>query len=526
MRRSSIITATALLASAAALHAPALAQGGKKKTPPSDSHRSAAPALMTFGDEPLRIDQLGFTMKIPVGAFSRANSVGQRKSIQIVPNEADQLVDDKAWIINVTTPLTSNAKTTIGDSLKQIVSLLEKSYGVTDSQGAVTRTDAEVIEQTDNLVIQGAAAGRVYIRVPGQKRDTTVVKGYTVFNPSPKQFVILELVTPGAAFDRVRSTYETMVATASFKDAAEVAKERELAIATTQQIFDRLTDEDYLAAMESVGAASGEDSWQRLYIPDKSGNTALDRELGYRGVRFWKGQRGQINPDLAKNRWGDADKQEGYLARLSLRVIDDTAMGVQVGNKAPAAVFIDSVGFYFMSLDRKEEAWSVRLVKRDAAGNELGRWTETAARVGNEVTVAVGDPKDRSRPVAAPFRPEGYIGQFESFLLPRFLVRHAMKNKLDDLESGAYSYRTACECVAFRRDTLRRDADGTGWTLETQVRHEPISQTYVFDAKGELVRTLLPEGRVWEPVEISDLIKLWREKGLPTETAGGGKRKK
>ena len=54
MRRSSIITAAALLASAAALHAPALAQGVKKKTPPADSPRSAAPALMTFGDEPLR----------------------------------------------------------------------------------------------------------------------------------------------------------------------------------------------------------------------------------------------------------------------------------------------------------------------------------------------------------------------------------------------------------------------------------------------------------------------------------------
>ncbi len=481
-------------------------------------------STVSFADELLRIDQLGFTMRIPVGAVSKASAVGERKTIQIVPGDSDALVNEKAWLINVSTPMTSNPKTSIADSINQFVALLEAKHGTKSAAGAVVHTEAVVVERTEKLLINGQAAGRVYMRVPGQN-NSSIIKGYTIFNPASKQFVILELVTPSAAFDRVRGTYETIVATATFKASKEVERERELAVATASRLFERLTPADYLEAMRA-NEARAEETWQRLYVPAPSGDDTDAKELGYRGLKFWRGQRGEINPDLPKSQWGDTEKQEGYLARLAVRLIDESAVGVQVGKNAPASVFIDSIGMYFMSEDRKEEAWTVRLVKRDAAGNELARWTESAARIGNQVSLAVGDPKQRSRPIIAEFGSQGYICQFETFLLPTLLVKHAVNSKQTEFESGTYSYRTDGESVAFRRDIVSRDSDGTGWTIVTRVRDEPVSQTYIFDSRGNHVRTELTEGRVWEPIEIDRLFALWREKRLPTETTGGTARKR
>ncbi|MGE4196965.1 MAG: hypothetical protein AB7G11_07565 [Phycisphaerales bacterium] len=466
-------------------------------------------------------------MRIPVGAVSQASEVGARKTIQLLPGKGDRLVDDKAWLINISTTESSNPKTSIADSLDSIVAALEGAFGVKGSDGRIVHTDVELIDRVDQLSIGGQRAGRVYLRVPGRD-GTKIVKGYTVFNPVSKQFLLLELITPNDALDRTRGTYETIVATAAFRASEEVNRERELAVATTTQILAALKPEDYLDAMgcQRGNGSISDFTWQRLYVPAKSGDDLQAKELGYRGIQFWRGQRGEINPDLPKNRWTDVERQEGYLARLQVRLIDESSMGVQVGNKPPAAVFVDSIGLYFMTPDRAQEALSIRLVKRDAAGNELARWTETAARAGNEVTLVVGDPTERTRPIVAPFRPDGYLCQFETFLLPTILVKHAMQETQNEYEAGTYSYRSDGESVSFRRDIVSRDADTRGWTIATRIRDEPVSQTYVYDARGNHVRTELTEGRVWEPIEIGRLFDLWQKKRLPTEAAGGAKRKR
>lgn len=474
---------------------------------------SGKPVSVTFADEPLRIDALGMSVQIPVGSVASTTTVGNKPTIQIVPGPGERLIDDKAWMISITTPKTTNVATGIKDSLDQIVSLLQGSFGITDpSQKSVVSTSAEVLERTDDLIIRGQAAGRVYMRLPAAQ-NKKIVKGYTIFNPSPKQFVMFELVTLSDAYAEVKPTYEVIVATTTFKDATVLNTDRALAIKAGERIFSDLSDADYMSAM------GAKESWQRLYAPAKSGSDEDATELGYRGLAFWKGRRGEVNPELPRSKWAEADNQEGYLAKLTVRLLD-TVVPVGGADKQRQTAFIDTVAVYFMTTDRKEEAWSVRMVKRDVTGKELGRWTETGARLGNEVTAIVGESKDGGRPILAPFSPDGYICQVETYLLPTFMVRAGIKGSVETLEAGFYSFRD--ESVSFRRDVLKADPQRAGtWTMTTRFRDEGQPQTYVFNAKGDLIRTELADGRLWEPVEIDWLYKLWQRKGLPTEVKAG-----
>ncbi|MBC7771053.1 MAG: hypothetical protein H7210_01025 [Pyrinomonadaceae bacterium] len=498
----------------------ALGQRDARKSPPPKPPAApkAAPVAtpaqtgtVAFADDPLRIDSVGMTVQIPVGSVTSVTTVGDRRNVAIIPMETNDAAKEVAWIINVTTPKTSNPAVGIKESLDQIVALLQGSVGVTDAeQKTIVSTQAEVLERTDDLTLQGQVAGRVYVRIPDAK-NKKIVKGFTIFNPSPKQFVMFELVTASEAYERSKPTYELIVATATFRDASAMNTDRALAIKAGARIMSELSEADYVAAMGT------KELWQRLYVPAQTGSDDDAQEIGYRGLYFWRGRRGEVNPELPRSKWSDADNQEGYLAKLTVRLLDSVG-AVGANDKHRQTAFIDTVAVYFMTPDRREETWSVRMVKRDVTGKDLGRWTETGARLGNEVTVLVGETKDGGRPIVAPFDPEGYICQVESYMLPTIMVKAGMKANTDKLEAGFYTYRTENEAVSFRRDILKADPQRAGtWTMTSRVRDEGQPQTYVFNGKGDLIRTELADGRLWEPVEIEWLYKLWQRKGLPTE---------
>jgi hypothetical protein len=330
---------------------------------------------------------------------------------------------------------------------------------------------------------------------------------------------MFELVTGSDTYERAKPIYELVVATTKFKDATVMNTDRALAIKNGVRIMSELSDADYLSAMGT------KEQWQRLYQPAKTGSDDDAQEIGYRGLKFWRGRRGDVNPDLPMSKWTDADNQEGYLAKMTVRLLDNVGPAGAI-DKQRQNTFIDTVAVYFMTTDRRDETWSVRMVKRDVTGKELGKWTETGARLGNEVTVMVGESKDGGRPIRAPFDPEGYICQVESYLLPTIMVQAAIKQRAEMIEAGFYTYRTENESVSFRRDILKADPQRAGtWTMTSRIRDEGQPQTYVFNGKGDLIRTELADGRLWEPVEIEWLYKLWQRKGLPTEVSNKSGRK-
>ncbi|QYU68544.1 dUTP diphosphatase [Leptolyngbya sp. 15MV] len=216
-----------------------------------------------------------------------------------------------------------------------------------------------------------------------------------------------------------------------------------------------------------------------------------------------RGQRGELDGAASAN-WGELERQQGYIVRIEARQLQ----GDQV---------VDSIGQYFMSLDRKEEMWALRLAARSLSSRRVVQsLTEIGARSGTSMSVTVsGSTEPRS---ISPFVPDtGYLNQVEMFLLPALLVR----SKAGDgqaREVGFYTYQSEFNNVRLRRDAVRADASRLGAiriTTQTSEDRDPIVSIY--NQRGELIQTTTADGSVREPIELPRLMDLWKRKNLPID---------
>lgn len=442
-----------------------------------------------LAEEAFNLDDIGLSLKLPLNATAQATMIGDRKTVQIVP-------DDQLWVINIQTPASPKADTTIKDAADNTWTLIQGSYGVLDKdQKVILETSAKLIDRVSNLKLAGGAVcERLYASVP-RPDGSRLVKGYTIFKPAADMFVVFELITDEDRFSAVRPKYEASIATATFLDPAALNASRGAQVKAGVAFFAGLTEADYLAAF-----ADGRELVHRLSMPARTGSPADATELGFRRMRFWKGTRADIG-GVSGARSGT---QEGYLARIQARLLYDERV-------------IDSEGTYFMSADRKEETWTLRTVVWDGKGQRLGSATETGARSGRDLNIVIqegGGAGDEIRP----FVPvEGYVSQFELFLLHRLLVTKRIQT-----EVATYAYQSQSRAVSMRRD-LPQPATGGGrasWEVVTTYRDESTPLRYSYDDRGELVRSVLEDGSIWEAIDSDELQRMWQRKGLPTGPVG------
>jgi hypothetical protein len=470
------------------------AQGKPSKSDKIISPASGGSGAVALADDIFRLDAVGLTCRFPVGATINSDRMAGRANIQVIG-------ENKAWVINIQTPATTKETVTIADALKQTVDLIKTSYGIVDPDQKVfyeNSTQAKIIEQTDELNLPGGKAARLYVSVPLPERGR-VVKGYTIFKPGAKQFVVFEFNVPESAFTNTRIVYETVVSTANFVDAELLNMQRGMAIKAGAAFLASLTETDYKLAM-----GEGE-TWYRLYQLPQGGAPVDAKELGYRGVRFWRGQRGEVDPRKSRNSWTTADQQQGYLAQIRGRIVLEGGMG-------------DTSATYFMSSDRNEETWSVVTAFKDKDGKVIAEARETGARLKDEITVVKEETGRPTSHVKPPPTTEGYISQFESYLIPQLMVVKKIETEL-----GFYCYQSQPNgSISFRRDEPHREAGGmaggkSAWLVKSTIREDMPAQESLFDEAGHLLKTTLDEGRAWEQVELPQLKRLWENKGLPVD---------
>lgn len=459
------------------------------------------PGAVELADEPFRLDAIGMSVFLPVGAVAQSTRAGEATAVQIMPGGPNP-----TWLVNLQTPRTSDMQQTAESVAEEVLKQLLSSVGIVDRQVSrdgvlverLVSTKGTVIEPVRPLELAGIErdkrrpASRFYVRLPRGERETAVVRGYTIFQVAPGQFVTFDLTASEPDFAGARRTYETMVGTVRFEDTSAVAAIRGAAVEMGVDLFGRLSPSDYEAALARLN-----DRWQRLANqPDGTSDRDAD-ELAYRRTRAWKGHRGELDPKRPRSAWSAAERSEGYLVRIEARSLHE-------------GMVIDTVGIYYMSLDRSEEAWTLQMAVRDPNRRNPAITTEIGARSGGSMSVTTSGT-GRQNVAAKPYVPEqGYVTQVETYLLPHLLVGTAIPG-----EYGFYTYQSDTSNVRLRRDKLEKNP--AGWTLTSRLNEDREPQVSTFDPSGQLIRTTIRGSTAWTPTTLQRLNELWRSKGLPVE---------
>ena len=482
----------ALLLSIPCLGGTCFAQTGTGNDPGSQPtlkpHKDSATGALMLADEPYRLDSVGLSVRIPLGCQVKSNRIADRQTAQIVP-------DGSTWIINIQTPTATADNGTIEQALEKTLDLLRGTYGIVDrDQREVVETQAKIIEQIKDLKLPGGPAARLYVSTP-RGNQSRLIKGYTIFKPQPKQFVVFEFICHEPDFGKLRGTYETVVGTALFAGADATSTARGTAIKSGVALLNSLTEQDYTAAMGE------KELWYRMFKPGKTGTKGDDDEIGYKGLRFWRGKRGEINPAKPRNLWKSADEQDGWLASIRSRVIWNGHI-------------LDTQALYYMTPDRNEESWSISMGVKQLNGQNISDASETGARINREMTIVKTASKQQPVTLKPPIMGDGYISQFETLLMPRIIVQKKLQTEL-----GFYCWQNYAGSdsgtISFRKDVLA--PQGSMFTLTTNLRDDSAPQVSVYNDKGELTRAELPGNIVWEPTDLTMLKRLWKDKGLPVD---------
>ncbi len=494
------LPALSLIATLAAT--PALAQN---RTPAQPTGQPAAPAAralqaspITFADTPLIMEEVGLTMSVPIEATVEKARAGTTASTQLIGPEG-------AWRINIATPRTGNPEVTAADVVDKIVTDLFASVGVAlDKENrSVVGVQGAILEPRRTITINGREGQRVYVGMPPSAAGVTIIRGYTVFKVSPTQFVTFEFMCPGGEFERLRPIYETTLATLELTDISRLEEQRAAANANARAIWAAIDD----STLREIVAAQPAERWERLYRPSPSGLDADDTEIGYRRIRVKLGTRGEVDPGR-RTRTG-ADNQEGIIVRLDARVVDNPQM---VGKELAAGRVFDSRSIFFVTPDRNEETWTVQNTVREAGASPM-KSSETGARIAQNMVVEIDTTGQPSETVRPGFQTGEYLSRAESWLIPAVLLRQKA-----EAEVGFYVYQSDAKRMRLRRDLMEKSDDPAGLTkITTRLGEDRLPQVSFYNAKGEFVRTEMPDGSVWEPITVERLISLWKSKGLPMD---------
>jgi hypothetical protein len=137
--------------------------------------------------------------------------------------------------------------------------------------------------------------------------------------------------------------------------------------------------------------------------------------------------------------------------------------------------------------------------------------TEIGARTGKSLVVTIEGTGLPQRTVKPVFQGDGYISRVEAWLLPQLLVKSRVTS-----DFAFYSYQSEAGSVCLRRDTLEQPIDKPDcWKLTSKLSDDKKPQVSYYNGKGELIRTELPDGSIWEPISFPRLVQLWQGKNLP-----------
>ena len=489
---------------------PSIKQTPNKPKPaakPVEVDQSAiAPEELLVGGEAAgiyRVDELGMILNLPPDCQAYADRISApppglvpagttaakgQVSVKVFPKEKSG-----TWLINFRNASPKDPTMSTSDFAQAV---FDATIGFARAKSADTGIQVEprVLKRDTALIVCGRPAERFYLSYPQPEGRPAMIQGATIFKMSGGEFAIFTLDTTATNYAQDALIYETFVAGTRFENIEAANGRRKLMFDTGSKLFSSLSEDDFKSLI-----AHNTERWERLYHPTATGSDKDADEVGYRRIRVSLGKRGDLvtsedsqvkNPD-----------QPGYVVRVDARFI-------QNAGKAKA----DTIGTFFLSLNRKEEAWVVTTAAWDEGRSTPAVRTEIGARTDRSMEVQIQGGGHGIAKTAHPLvPPDGYISRVEAFLLPQILVQ-----KKITADFAFYAYNSEAERIQIRRDSLTQPGDKPGvYLLTTKISDDGNMETSYFKESGDPIRATTTAGYVWEPSSLESLKNIWTSKGLP-----------
>lgn len=446
------------------------------------------PSSVTLADEPLRLDAIGLSVTPPLGSTSHTQSIGGRVTSSII-------LPDKAGVVSIQRRTTTREDL----SLMEIEeALLKKTLDLPDGVTGVTietRVETGIGESLGRSPFI-SAAGRIirpfYVRLNDVGDDP--YRGFAIIRTSSLDFVLFQLFAPEPTFEQARVMFEVMLQTTTLDDAGETDDRRGELVTAGVDLFSRLTHADYESVVKDFP-----EQFERIYRPAPGGAAADEQEVGYRRVRAWLGHRDELT-EKEPPQTGTTREPTGYLLRIDgLVLLDD-------GRRA------DSRSIYYLSRDRRQEAWSVEMAIRQIGRSRPEVWSELGARSGRSMSVQISQGGSSSHTVRPLIEGPGYLSRLESFLAPQLIIQAGKPG-----EYAYYTYDQTAEVNTIRYVEAERVADRPDlWRITTRRLDEQF-EAADFNEYGRLIRSETSDGLIKRPIEFDRLYSIWQSKGLPLD---------
>ena len=445
-----------------------------------------AAGAIEFNPKPFRVESMGLTILLPVGANASSTSIGAQSALEIIGPDnlwyvAARIVESSDLKLNLSEVAETNLRSQFGEGVLMV--------------GNVGSSGATLLERVQNLQVGTLPAERFYVLGPADEKDKKKVRlvyGVTFIKLGPGRFAYFETSMGEPQFERGRPQIEATVATAQFADKPALEAAQRALFDAGAKFLESVNE----AKLRSVIEDSKE-TWWRLYVPAKTGADADARELGYRRIRMFIGKRGQIDPKRDPKTFRGADNDEGYLVQVDFR-------GILGDNNE---ILTDSQGMFFLSLDRSQETWAlttrVRDGKTDKTSDEIGH------RIGNQIKLKKADGRDATLLVPD----KTYVSRMETFVLHRLLVLSRLTT-----EFAFNTYSSESELVDIRRESVDQPVDKPGiYRITSRLGEGTQPQISTLKENGELLFADMGGGVRVEPTSKEQLLWLWKSKGLPLD---------
>ncbi|MDY7108341.1 MAG: hypothetical protein SYC29_06860 [Planctomycetota bacterium] len=441
------------------------------------------PRAMGLEPKPLIVESLGLEMYYPLGATFQIHRTTRRTTVTLVDGAAVP-----AWSMRIQPMISSLPDPTAKGQIEQLLA----TWRAAGREFSVLANEPAHYDHR---------AGQLcYIRQRSEGEEEIIV-GWLILPFGEREFLVFAIQTLPDGFDHVRPRLERSFSTLRLRDVKEIVDVRKIRLEAGRAFLEGVDEAD-LRDLIRPGR------WLRYYIPAASAESGRDTERGCMYIEFIEAKRGAVNPDRAEDAYDPEDHQLGLMARVRGQIIDTEANAT-----------IDSRAFYWMAWDQSEERWSIQVTTR--AGSRSRSEAQTGVRMprspGNPAGRIViidsssgGATRDQKNWAA----PQVYLSQALRWGLGRLLPRRPQEPRA----FSYYFYDGTEESISLRVDRWEPAGDGSeNWILTSRSKSDAPAIVSVYDEDGDLVRRTLPDGSVSEPIDLDELNRLWRSKGLRTE---------